>query len=49
MDKEAKAAGLGTYIVADAGHTQVDPGSLTVIAVGPGKGISNCLLTVCQA
>ena len=32
----AKAAGLVTYVVADAGRTQIEPGSLTVLAIGPG-------------
>jgi len=32
----AKAAGLLTHVVRDAGHTQVDPGSRTVLAIlGP--------------
>ncbi len=36
VSKKAKAAGLNTYIVCDAGRTQIEPGSLTVLAVGPG-------------
>jgi PTH2 family peptidyl-tRNA hydrolase len=31
----ARAAGIPTYIVRDAGRTQVEPGSQTVLAVGP--------------
>ena len=34
--KQAKAAGLLSNIVQDAGHTQIAPGSRTVCAVGPG-------------
>lgn len=38
MDLEAKARArkLPTYIVADAGRTQIAAGSLTVLAIGPG-------------
>lgn len=32
---KADALGLGTYVVADAGHTQVAPDSKTVLAIGP--------------
>lgn len=34
---DAKSAGLNTCIIADAGRTQVEPGSFTVLAIGPGK------------
>mmetsp|Transcript_17383 Transcript_17383/g.29377 ORF Transcript_17383/g.29377 Transcript_17383/m.29377 type:complete len:213 (+) Transcript_17383:78-716(+) len=34
MDR-ARAAGLVSYLVADAGHTQIAPGSKTVLAIGP--------------
>ncbi|XP_011693768.1 PREDICTED: peptidyl-tRNA hydrolase 2, mitochondrial isoform X1 [Wasmannia auropunctata] len=34
--KEAKAAGLLSNVVHDAGHTQIPAGSKTVCAVGPG-------------
>lgn len=37
-EKKAREAGLNTYIVRDAGHTQVEPGSMTVAAIGPGDG-----------
>lgn len=33
----AKQQGLLTSIVCDAGHTQVDPGTVTVLAVGPAE------------
>lgn len=31
----AKEAGLLTYVVQDAGRTQIEPGSVTVCAIGP--------------
>ena len=31
----AKKMGVAHYIVRDAGHTQVDPGSRTVLSLGP--------------
>jgi PTH2 family peptidyl-tRNA hydrolase len=31
----AEAAGLVTYLVHDAGHTQIAAGSMTVLAIGP--------------
>jgi len=37
VEQDARALGLTFYIVADAGRTQVEAGSLTVIAVGPGN------------
>lgn len=37
LNKQIKAldTGINTYIVEDAGHTQVKAGSLTVLAIGP--------------
>lgn len=35
LSKKAREAGLNTYTVADAGRTQIEPGSLTVCAIGP--------------
>jgi PTH2 family peptidyl-tRNA hydrolase len=37
MQRQAKAAGLPTTAVRDAGHTQVPSGSLTVVAIGPAE------------
>eukprot|EP00455_Lapot_gusevi_P031116 TRINITY_DN3361_c0_g1_i1.p1 TRINITY_DN3361_c0_g1~~TRINITY_DN3361_c0_g1_i1.p1 ORF type:complete len:114 (+),score=15.86 TRINITY_DN3361_c0_g1_i1:163-504(+) len=36
LKQSAEKIGLPTYIVRDAGHTQVAPGSKTVLAIGPG-------------
>ena len=36
VEREAVKAGLITSLIQDAGHTQVSPGSRTVVAVGPG-------------
>jgi len=36
LEIQAKTAGLNTYVVADAGRTQVAAGSRTVLAIGPG-------------
>jgi len=32
----ARHRGLNTFIVADAGRTQIEAGSITVLAIGPG-------------
>lgn len=36
LQQRATEAGLHTFIVSDAGRTQVEAGSLTVLAIGPG-------------
>ena len=35
LEAEAKAAGVATAVVRDAGHTQVDAGTATVLGMGP--------------
>ncbi|KAM3127131.1 hypothetical protein pb186bvf_020774 [Paramecium bursaria] len=38
LQSRAQQLGLNNYIVQDAGRTQVEPGSLTVMALGPADG-----------
>lgn len=40
MADNAKAAGLVTTLIQDAGRTQIAPGSRTVLGVGPGEKTS---------
>ena len=35
LQEQCAAAGLNTYLIRDAGHTEIEPGSRTVLAVGP--------------
>jgi PTH2 family peptidyl-tRNA hydrolase len=34
----AKALGLTVSLIQDAGRTQIEPGSQTVLGIGPGRG-----------
>merc|ERR1712059_57932 len=36
---QARSVGLVSAVIADAGRTQIAPGSKTVLAVGPGAGV----------
>ena len=36
---EAARRGVGFYLVQDAGHTQIAPGSRTVLALGPAPAV----------
>jgi len=45
LRKQAMKAHLPTYIVCDAGRTQIPSGSKTVLAIGPGK--YNMYVCVC--
>ena len=35
IEKKAREANINTYMVCDAGRTQIEPGSITVCALGP--------------
>ncbi|EGR29275.1 hypothetical protein IMG5_159690 [Ichthyophthirius multifiliis] len=37
IQQKASSQGISTYIVCDAGKTQIEPGSITVCAIGPLK------------
>lgn len=36
LEKKAKKLGLNTVLIRDAGRTQIAPGSITVLGIGPG-------------
>tara|TARA_B100000925_G_scaffold30389_1_gene20196 strand:- start:156 stop:530 length:375 start_codon:yes stop_codon:yes gene_type:complete len=42
---KAKSAGLITHLVKDAGHTEVSPGTITVLGIGPAPKSSISALT----
>ena len=44
---KALAVGLNANVVKDAGRTQIAPGSITVLAVGPGLTDTYCQMFVC--
>ena len=35
LKNDCEAAGLNAYVIRDAGHTEIEPGSHTVLAIGP--------------
>lgn len=45
IEKQAKEAGLVTYLVLDAGKTQIASGSMTVLGIGPGMYFFPSLIT----
>ena len=37
LHRKARAAGISSYLVHDAGHTVVEPGTATCVGIGPAK------------
>ena len=37
LQKEAKREGLATFLVKDAGKTQLEPGTITALGIGPNE------------
>lgn len=42
---QARAEGLPYAVIRDAGHTQLDPGTVTAVGIGPGEDDSVDLVT----
>ena len=42
LARRASEVGLNNFLVADAGCTQLEPGTETVLAIGPGTNFSFC-------
>lgn len=45
LKAKADSNNIPNYLVRDAGRTEVDPGTITVCAIGPGKGSEIDIIT----